>query len=237
MRHFLSCMVGLLIFVSIPTFAIDDPLDDILSILEDMEQVQAKMSGDTGNISTNTKEEYDELKDEWAALTRAYGMGDNPNDQNARLWSANDWNSVLEQASGGNADRFQQLMQSYAALYPTLQKGQTQPIDPSKLVNTTYTQSGQTYNAALSSSAYIYDDINNRINKLETILAQVDDANKNQNEKAAIDLNSRLVAELGFIQLEMLKLQSVHTQMEATKDQGELNDDTLDKQFTDYQQP
>ena len=66
---------------------------------------------------------------------------------------------------------------------------------------------------------------------------QVDDASKNQNEKAAIDLNSRLVAELGFIQLELLKLQSIHTQLVATKQQSDFNADTIDKQFTEYQQP
>ena len=107
-------------------------------------------------------------------------------------------------------------------------------INEDKLVSTSYSQKGQTYKAALATSAYSYDDINNQIKKIETVLAQVDDAGKNQNEKAAIDLNSRLVAELGFIQLQMLKLQSIHTQMDATKNQGELNNDTVDKVFTEY---
>ncbi len=211
-----------------------DPIDDVLNILEQMQDVQNKMSMDTGNIAGNTLNQLNELKDEWKKLSQSYGMGDNADDKSARLWSADDWTQVLEQASGGNNERFKQLMQSYSQTYPVLQKGQTGTIDPKKLVSDTYTQEGKTYNAALSVSAYTYDDVNNRVGKLETLLAKVDDANKNQNEKAAMDLNSRLMAELGFIQLEMLKLQSVHTQMEATRNQGELNADTRDKQFTNY---
>lgn len=211
-----------------------DPLTEILDILEEMESTQTKMSNDTGNISTNTQDELNEAKSEWAKLSQSYGMSDTASDQSARLWSANDWTSVLQQASGGNNARFQQLMQSYSQMYPSLQTNQTTSIDPKTLVDTTYNQQGENYNAGLSASAYTYDDINDRINKIETLLAEVDDANKNQNEKAAMDLNSRLVAELGFIQLEMLKVQSIRTQVETTKDQSDLNDDTLDKQFIHY---
>lgn len=215
--------------------AMADPIDDVLDILEQMEKMQAQMGVDTSNISSNTMNQLNEVKSEWEKLTQSYGMADTKADQNARLWSADDWNAVLQQASGGNNARLQELMQSYSALYPILKTEQGGTINPDKLVSTNYTQKGQTYNAALSTSAYTYDDINNQIGKVETLLADVDNTGKNQNEKAAMDLNSRLVAELAFIQLQMLKLQSIHTQMEATKNQSEFNEDTLDKQFTEYQ--
>ena len=210
----------------------NDPLSDIIEILGQLEVLQGQISVNTGIISANSILQLKEVQDQWAALTKTYGMDDTKADQNARLWSANDWNQILTQAAGGNNSRFQQLMQSYSKMYPNLNN--TKHINATALVNTTYQQSGETDNAALATSAYTYDEINNHINNLESVLHQVDDTNKNQNEKAAIDLNSRLTAELGFINLEMLKLQSIHTQLDATQDQSEFNQNTLDKQFTGY---
>ena len=225
---------GFFLTIGVTTSVMADPIDDVLNILNQLLGVQTQMKTDTGNISTATQGLLDQTNKEWAALTKSYQMADTQDDKNARLWSADDWQSVLKQASGGNNERLQSLMTSYSNLYPTIKNGPSGQINEEKLVATTYTQEGQTYKAALATSAYSYDDINNQIKKIEAVLAQVDDAGKNQNEKAAIDLNSRLVAELGFIQLQMLKLQSIHTQMDATKNQGELNNDTLDKAFTDY---
>jgi hypothetical protein len=135
-----------------------DPLSDILDYLEKMYGAEVDIKNTNQQIVGNTQKQIDEQKNEWRALTQVYGMGDNRSDQNARLWSASDWQDVLQRASGGNSQRFQQLMQSYAGLYPVLQKGGS-AVDPKALVNHTYTQTGQTYNAALSASAYTYDDI------------------------------------------------------------------------------
>lgn len=201
---------------------------------EQMQDTASSTQRNTVSIASNTAAQLKELRNEWQKLSQSYGMADAYGDQSARLWSSDDWNAVLQQASGGNSARLQQLMQSYSKMYPRLKKG-GQPIDPETLTDTTYQQSGETYNAALSTSAYTYDDINNQIKKIESLLAQVDNTSKNQNIKSSMDLNSRLVAELSFIQLQMLKLQSVHTQMDATKNQAEFNADTLDKQFVNYQ--
>ena len=227
------------LFLLLPSCALattmDDPITDIINLLTNMESYEKQLSLDSPNIANFTQGQLTELQNEWTALSKSYGMSDTENQQNARLWSADDWNAVLTQASGGNNARFQQLMQSYSTMYPTLQNGN--PVNAKQLVDTSYQQQGNTYRAALAASAYTYDDINSHIQTLENILHQVDDASKNQNEKAAIDLNSRLVAELGFIQLELLKLQSIHTQLVATKQQSDFNANTIDKQFTEYKQP
>ncbi len=214
-----------------------DIFTDIFHILNRLENINQEIDSNTNNISQNTLGQLNELKSEWKKLTAAYGMSDSKLEQQARLWSANDWNEVLTQASGGNAQRFQELMRSYQSLYPTLEKGVAKPIDINLLNANSYKQSASTYQAALGASAYTYNDINSRISKLETLLSQVDNEGKNQNEKAAIDLNSRLTAEVGFIQLELLKLQSIKLQMDATKNQSEFNNTTIDRQFTHYQLP
>lgn len=226
-----------LLFLSITSSGYADIFSDIFNILDRIENINQEIDSNTNNVSQNTLDQLTELKSEWKKLSQAYGMSDTKADQQARLWSANDWNDVLKQASGGNAQRFQELMRSYKTLYPTLEKGAAKPLDSSALTATSYTQSASTYHAALAASAYSYDDINTRIGKLENLLSSVDNERKNQNEKSAIDLNSRLTAEVGFIQLELLKLQSIKLQMDATKNQSEFNNITIDRQFTHYQLP
>ncbi len=228
-------IIGVMLFVlPLTCFASgDDPLSEIIDIMNQLESIQSKISGDTSILSSNSTQQIKNLESEWSALTKSYGMSDTEAEQNARLWSADDWDQVINQASGGNNERFQQLMTSYSSMYPNVNSSKN--IKVKNLEATSYSQQGQTTNAALAASNYTYDEINDHIKNLETILHQVDDENKNQNEKAAIDLNSRLVAELGFIQIELLKLQSIHTQMDATKNQSELNDDTVDKLFINNQ--
>lgn len=234
MRYLLAIFLTIgFLTPSISFASSQDPITEIIQILEEMdhdENLMSQYTASTPDIEKYTQSQLTQTQNEWQALTKAYSMGDTQDEQNARLWSADDWNQVLSQASNGNNARFQELMNSYSSMYPNVNSSQN--INAKNLESTSYAQAGQTTNAALATSNYTYDEINDHIKSLENILHEVDDANKNQNEKAAIDLNSRLVAELGFIQLEILKLQSVHTQMMATKNQSELNDDTVDKLFT-----
>lgn len=220
------------IWCSAPAHA--DDLGDIADQLAQIAKTETDIYGNTMDIVKTGQQQYTQAMTEWTAMTQSYGMKDTSADQTARLWSADQWDSVLQQASGGNNARFQELMQSYSNKYPIL-KDANQTINPAQLAGKTYTEEGQTYNAALSSSNYTYSDINTRIKKTENLLAEVDDVSKNQNQKAATDLNSRLVAEQNFNQLELLKTLSVQLQMDAMKNQKEYNNETLDKQFTHYQ--
>lgn len=204
--------------------------------LKEIAAAQHQIASHTQAVAQTAKSQLRQLKKQWSDLTRTYGMSDSVVEQQARLWSANDWQSLLRQVAGGNAVRFQQLLSAYQKQYPTIHAGKA-TISGRALSDATYTQQGQTYRTALAASEYTFDSINPRIQRLEALLHSVDNPHKNKNEKAAIDLNSRISAELGFIQLEALKLHSIQTHVEATHDQGGLNQETLDRQFTHYQPP
>jgi hypothetical protein len=195
-------------------------LTEMIGQNAEMMGFQSSLMANTITVLATAQDQFSQTTKEWGDLTKTFGMADSDEDKAARLWSADDWKSVLEQASGGNNDRFQTLMKSYSDKYPTVKTGQT--INAAKLADTTYKEQSQTTNAALSSANYTFDDLNNRIKKTEELLAQVDDPSKNQNQKASTDLNSRLVAEQNF------------TQLDATKNQGEVNSDTMDKILTHY---
>lgn len=237
------CSILLLFALHVPMGSADPLSDaaDMLKALLALQGIQTDMLVDTGNIfdvnqaiSEFSEAQLKQLEDQWAALTKAYGMSSTNMEKEARLWSSDEWSAVLNQASGGNNQRFVQLMEAYADKYPILEPGGGQNMNTNALIKNNYTDKGKTLNAALATSEYVYNDINPRIKRLEDILAYVDDEGKNQNEKAAMDLNSRMVAELAFIQLEMLKMQSVNMQMNAIDMQNQHNLDTISKQFIKY---
>jgi type IV secretion system protein VirB5 len=137
-------------------------------------------------------------------------------------WSNDSWSDVLENKAGGQPG-FLDAQQKYASMY-TIVKPQniakTRTGEGGQLARTYYEQSSQISRSALAASAYSYDQVNAHMSNLNSILAKLED---NPSEKAAIDLNARLMAELGFIQLEMLRQQNIQTQLLATDTQGNVN--------------
>ena len=172
-------------------------------------------------ISDINKDQLDFLK---TNINGNYGYGklfNGTDDLNSRQWSNNSWVDVLNEVSDHKTSAFADAQKKYEQLYPV-----SNPEEIGKyrkdggLVRAYYKQSSQISRAALASSSYSYDQINKHIENLHAILAKLDDQTT---EKAAIDLNARLVAELGFIQLEMLRQQSIQNQLTATNTQGEVN--------------
>ncbi len=186
------------------------------------------------NELTNIKSTINtDINNEISQLTGHYGMGnlyDDAATQQGRLWSQDNWQDVLKIAAGGNYSRFNQLQQAYSQLYPTVDQSQIVPSDPNNVKAVYYTQSANTNRATLAASEYAYNQINDHMKAVENLLAQVE-GNNNNDEKSAIDLNGRLVAEVAFIQLQELKLQAIQTQMQATQAQGQVNGMTMDASF------
>ncbi len=225
---YLSLLI-VLAMLPCPAMASDVTEAAMLLVLQAIAGYDAFIQTYTDATSGTEKDELTEIKSEWAELSKNYGMSESEIERENRLWSADDWNNVLIAPSSGNPAKFNSLKKYYSTNYPLL--SDSAPLKLTQLSKNTYQNQNKTYNAALVTSAYSYDDINNRINKLDSILKEVDDTDKNPNVKAATDLNSRLVAEVGFIELEMLKMQSISTQMQATHNASDLNGDTIDQQF------
>lgn len=211
-----------------------------------MHELQEQSTPDISSIKSFSEDVSgwtEEQKSQWASLTKAYDMGSHlytPNafefDSNSRyteLWSADSWDDALKAASGGNSSRYQELKAAYASKNPTLTSASS-AIDSVELVKNSYTQKADVTNTALSAGQYTYEDINQRIRNLKDLLAMIDDPSKNSNEKAALDLNTRMQAEVGLIQVEMLRLQSIQAQMQASGMQDDVNHETIEKQLLGY---
>jgi hypothetical protein len=208
-----------------------------------MYDLQDSSNGFLGEQLDKVVEQMGIDAEHWSALTSAYGMSssdlvdeafssDDPSANYTEQWSADSWDDALKEAAGGNSDRYETLKATYKQSNPTLlDDNNAETIDAKKLVDTGYKKRVETNNMALAASQTTYEDVNQRIRNLKELIKTIDQPEKNANEKAAIDLNSRLVAEVGLIQLEMLRLQSIQAQVDSSEQQDIINHETIEKQM------
>lgn len=207
----------------IQAFATGMPVIDIASVTQLILLInKAKNQIDQlKNLSAVNNKQFGFLQKN---LQGNYGYGGLLNDNNAlnqRQWSNDSWVDVLNESNNGHVSAFTAAQKKYDQLYPV--------VNPDKIVSTRsqnnlartyYQQSSEISRAALAASSYSYDKLNEHIKNLHDMLAKLD---SQTSEKAAIDINARLVAELGFIQLELLRQQTMQNQLIATQTQGEVN--------------
>lgn len=168
------------------------------------------------------------------AVTGHYRMGDLYNshsDQVNRLWANEHWQDVLKQASGGNSGRFRELLKVYHDRYPTVSQEMISPLQSNSLKAKTYIDNAKTNLAGLSVSEYSYNALQDRVKRLQGLLNQIEST---PNQKAAQDLQTRVLAEIGFLQVELLRVQSVQAQLSAMQGQGMTNGTTQDAQFVKW---
>lgn len=214
----LSTLILTIIFtlslLILPLSANADDISDILNLLNQIYQVQNHNLPALPTINNSLI----------SNLQGSFGYGSLLNTQtdlNQMLWSNNNWQDVLNNVGSGNAGQFSIAQKAYATLYPIVSSNQIgQTLTNNDLTRIQYGQQSAISRAALAASAYSYDQINQHILNIHNILAMLDNQ---PSEKAAIDLNTRLVAEISFIQLEELKEQNIQTQILATNSQGDVN--------------
>ncbi len=253
MKSFIKkiCHIGLLgLSLTMTTNAFADDISKIIKALEsiessstNMESLQSEYFPNLQDIGQVTQDKVIEQlglsQEEWTALTKAYAMGSHANTPNAfsfdsntrytELWSADDWDDALKTVSGGNNSRYQELKAAYTTKNPTLLDNGGQTISAHQLTSNSYSQKVATVNTALAGSQYTYETHNQRVRNLQDLENMIDNTSLNANEKAAIDLNSRLVAEQSFILLDLLKQNSMQVQMQASDLQSDVNHETIEK--------
>ncbi len=204
----------MLLIIIIPLSVKADDLGDILTILNSINQAQTQYMPSLPNINNTLT----------SNIQGNFGYGNLLNtasDLNQMQWSNSNWQDVLNNVGGGNAEQFSLAQQAYANLYPTVSVNQIgQTLTNNDLTRIQYGQQSSISRAALAASSYSYNDLNQHMQNIHNILAMLE---SQPSEKAAIDLNTRLVAEISFIQLEELKQQDIQTQLIATQSQGTVN--------------
>lgn len=159
-----------------------------------------------------------------------YQFGDLNNslsDLKERQWSPNTWDDALHNVAGGNPDRYKELVKAYERNHKTLDDA-TFEKGTSKEQLTLYKQAIEVNKAASVESTYSFNEINKHLKAVHNLSAQIEKA---PNTKSAVDLNSRLLAEIAYIQTQNLKVQTLISQQLA---QGGASDIAIDSQIARF---
>lgn len=200
---------ALLLGIAKPAFAI--PVIDVSAIARLVQQLD------------EMKKQYDMLKKQYdqavaikSNLQGNYGMGLLENGLKAaegRRPLPKTWQEVVEmQKSGQLPGVFAGKKDYYKELLPSIDS-KIMAQDPKDRASVAYQLSTDNTRAAFAAVETVYNNIENRMKNVEALVTQID---KTSNQKAATDLNSRIVAETNFINLEMMRLNSMQMALQAS---------------------
>ena len=211
MRHYFTLAVFTLLMV--PALAMM-PVIDVGEIAKTTEVISQ-----LNDQYHSLQNQYHQLKTQYQAITGNYGWGSFENTfddlQQEREWSAADWQSTLQGMAGGNPARYQQLLAQYQQANATLDPN-TYAKGTDDNLATSYTNQVKTNQASATQASYEFGDINNHLNSLYKLGQEIENAQKNNDMKSAIDLNSRIQLEVGYIAVEELRMQSVLNEQTAS---------------------
>jgi type IV secretion system protein VirB5 len=190
-------------------------------------QTQYRVLKDTYQAAKSQVDNLNQLK---SMNSGHYGFGDLNNGVDAlQSWQSpvSTWQDALHNLSGGNPERYQALVDAYEKNHPSLSESNyARYTTPEKAAR--FKEDKAVNRAVQVQTTQSYNEINQHIAALHKLSQQIE---KTANTKGAVDLNSRLITELGFIQLMSLRLQALTSQQIAQESLSELQDRAEMAQF------
>lgn len=195
----------------------------LVKAIEQLEQLrsQYQLLSQTYSTAQSQLEGIQQLKQFNSGHYGFGGMANGAADLNARQWSANTWDDALHNIAGGNPARYQELVKTYQKNHVILDDATYRKGASSERL-TQYKNNVAVNQAVSVQATYAFNEVNRHLKAIHDLSNHIDKA---ANTKAAVDLNSRLLAEIAYIQTENLKLQTLLSQQAA---QGGSNDLAMD---------
>jgi len=233
--RYISVLGIVLGIIPISSFALFDPFGPLIYGRQ-LVQIEKQ--------ATQAEEQYSKLKQQYTELTNIrqtsnqlvndaeghYGFGNLLNgsqDLSNREWSPDDWKSALQGMAGHNPARYNELLNEYKASHDTLSSDDMKKGASEEQVKV-YQQQVETNRAASVNATYAFNDIKQHLDNVHSLSKQIDSA---KNTKAAMDLNSRLMAEVAYIQIQELKMQAVLNQQLAQENSDKIAGETQSAKF------
>lgn len=190
-------------------------------------QTQYRVLKDTYQAAKSQVDNLNQLK---SMNSGHYGFGDLNNGLDVlQSWQSpvSTWQDALHNLSGGNPERYQALVDAYEKNHPSLSESNyARYTTPEKAAR--FKEDKAVNRAVQVQTTQSYNETNQHIAALHKLSLQIE---KTANTKGAVDLNSRLITELGFIQLMSLRLQALTSQQIAQESLSELQDRAEMAQF------
>ncbi len=160
--------------------------------------------------------QYNKLQDQYKAVIGHYGWNDishTVEGLKSRAWGPSDWETAVKNLAGGNSERYQQLLDEYKNNHLVISaedylKGSDQGLAQ------TYQNQVQTNQVSTATATYEFNDLSNHLDQLKKLGEEIDSP-QNSNIKSAMDLNTEVELELGYISIEELRMQSLLNQQSA----------------------
>ena len=152
-----------------------------------------------------------------------YGFGDLSNsasDLRKLQWSADRWSDSLKGYSDHSSSQYNALVDAWQKNHKTFDE-QTFNKGARGEVVQNYQHSMAVNRAAGVQSEYTLNEINSSLTRIHQLSGQIEKAD---NTKASVDLNSRLLTEVAYLQTQHLKSQSLMNQQLAQKQAVELSE-------------
>lgn len=207
MKKLILCTLSFALLCTLPQAQAALPVVDTSAINQAILQFQQlKRQYDMMN------KQYDELVALKDNLTGSYGMGSLLNgleDQSSRRPLPQTWQEVVQmQTQGFYGDR----LKHYSLMLPTIDiKLLSSNLKDRDVIG--YKLAKENTQSAFAATEAIYNQLEKRLKTIESLVGQID---QTQNVKETMDLNSRIVAETGFVSLEMARLNSLQLNLQAT---------------------
>ncbi|MFO8991846.1 type IV secretion system protein [Legionella pneumophila serogroup 1] len=183
-------------------------------------QEQYRVLSDTYQTAKNQLDNLNQLK---SMNSGHYGFGDINNSLDSlQSWQSpvSTWQDALQNLSGGNQQRYQALVDAYEKNHPALDEASySRFTTPANALR--FKEDKAVNRAVMVQTTESYNEINKHMEALHKLSQQIE---KTPNTKGAIDLNSRLITEIGFIQLMSLRLQALISQQNAQENLSALQD-------------
>ena len=121
------------------------------------------------------------------------------------------------QQAGLNPGRYADRLNWYDQKTKLIDKNTIVPGTSDHRANWSYQLSSANTRAALAAAEALFDQLDNRLRNFEVLNEQIEQA---ESLKQAVDLNSRMLAEQGFISIELARLQSMQLMLSAAGQNG-----------------
>ncbi|MGC1183149.1 type IV secretion system protein [Legionella sp.] len=144
-----------------------------------------------------------------------------------RRQSANTWKESLRGISGGNPARYKELVGAYEAQHASLNKQRFSQGASFNRVERFETERQVTQAVGIESEV-LFNDINDSLKRIHDLSQQIEKA---ENTKAAVDLNSRLLTEIAYIEVQKLKAQSLLNHLMVSQSGSGLTDEAELSQY------
>jgi type IV secretion system protein VirB5 len=177
---------------------------------------------------TTLQNQYNTMQQQYQSMSGHYGWNNLDNSlsdlKNDKEWAPSSWQAALKGESGGNPDRYQQLLSQYKASHHSLNSS-NYAKGSSKTLATSYNNQVKSNQASATQARYAFNNINQHLQTLYQ-LSQAMASSKNDGVKSAIDLNSRIELQIGYISVAELRMQALLNQQNASLQAAKIAQET-----------